>query len=515
MASQQQNDDALLASFMQGVGGTSKQQQQDDVLLAGAMQNHIPANLTRQDTRDQDDVVLADIMNSPRSDRSRREIAPASLLQQASAADQQKRRDDDALAGVLQHPVLDQSKRDDAVLSVLQQALVPGKQQSRDDAALASVLGKGEATMLPGHKLTGEQSKREDDAALAGVLGKSQSRSKQKHKDDDTLADILSTAAKATGTELIPHLKSTWVPLLFPQSLNHYVLGLPRGQVMAENVAGGNGKGKQLNQLFRPLGIVVDASQSITIADNGNRRVVRWARGASQGEILAGGQTDYCFDPKGVVLAASGSFLVTVSGGVELWADGAPRGQIVATGKCPIGIAMDFTGDALLFVDMLDHCVIRWPSQSRQGIVAAGGRGPGSHLFQLHRPFGIALDSASGAIFVVDSANHRVLRWTAGAQHGDIIAGGKGAGGRLDQLNYPRGVAIEHSGDVLIADTLNHRVVRWRRGAMRGEVVAGGEGPGYRIDQLNSPNSIAIDSVGGLLIADTGNHRVVRWAIYG
>ena len=48
-------------------------------------------------------------------------------------------------------------------------------------------------------------------------------------------------------------------------------------------------------------------------------------------------------------------------------------------------------------------------------------------------------------------------------------------------------LVVEPSGTVLIADTLNHRVVRWVPGARHGEVVAGGRGQGSRVEQLNKP----------------------------
>ncbi|CAF4338070.1 unnamed protein product, partial [Adineta steineri] len=53
----------------------------------------------------------------------------------------------------------------------------------------------------------------------------------------------------------------------------------------AITVAGGHGRGNQLNQLNQPRGIYVDDDDhSIYIADTGNHRIVRWELGASNGE---------------------------------------------------------------------------------------------------------------------------------------------------------------------------------------------------------------------------------------
>ena len=56
-------------------------------------------------------------------------------------------------------------------------------------------------------------------------------------------------------------------------------------------VAGGNGKGNAINQLFWPHGLDIDDdNQSIVIADWRNNRIVEWKMGASHGKVIAGGQ---------------------------------------------------------------------------------------------------------------------------------------------------------------------------------------------------------------------------------
>ncbi|CAF1318530.1 unnamed protein product, partial [Rotaria magnacalcarata] len=54
-------------------------------------------------------------------------------------------------------------------------------------------------------------------------------------------------------------------------------------------VAGGNGAGRGLHQLYLPTDVVIDKeTDSLIICDENNRRVVRWSRrsGTTQGEIL-------------------------------------------------------------------------------------------------------------------------------------------------------------------------------------------------------------------------------------
>ncbi|UJR11741.1 hypothetical protein I4U23_015922 [Adineta vaga] len=54
-------------------------------------------------------------------------------------------------------------------------------------------------------------------------------------------------------------------------------------------VAGGNGKGSQLNQLNSPSFIRVDKDQSVYISDQQNHRVMKWRKDVREGIVVAGG----------------------------------------------------------------------------------------------------------------------------------------------------------------------------------------------------------------------------------
>ena len=49
-----------------------------------------------------------------------------------------------------------------------------------------------------------------------------------------------------------------------------------RGEEKGTIVAGGNGKGNQLNQLHHPAFIFVDQDSSVYVSDRDNHRVVKW-----------------------------------------------------------------------------------------------------------------------------------------------------------------------------------------------------------------------------------------------
>ena len=72
------------------------------------------------------------------------------------------------------------------------------------------------------------------------------------------------------------------------------MLTLPTNARWSQNgvtVAGGNGCGDAVNQLYWPCGLDIDDdNQSIVIADCGNHRIVEWKIGASHGKVMAGGR---------------------------------------------------------------------------------------------------------------------------------------------------------------------------------------------------------------------------------
>ncbi|CAF3160526.1 unnamed protein product, partial [Rotaria socialis] len=99
-------------------------------------------------------------------------------------------------------------------------------------------------------------------------------------------------------------------------------------------------------------------------------------------------------------------------------------------------------------------------------------------------------------------------------QNGVTIAGGNGQGGATNQLNWPHGLFVDDDQTVVIADYLNHRIIQWKNGdTTNGQVVAGGKGAGNGLNQLNQPSDVLIDKeTDSLIICDYGNQRVVRWS---
>jgi sugar lactone lactonase YvrE len=80
-------------------------------------------------------------------------------------------------------------------------------------------------------------------------------------------------------------------------------------------VAGVQGSGNGLTQLYHPRGLVVDQSGTVYVADCTNHRVMRWVKGATQGTIMVGGagqagQANQFYNPCGVSLDREGNLYV-------------------------------------------------------------------------------------------------------------------------------------------------------------------------------------------------------------
>ncbi|CAF2127544.1 unnamed protein product [Rotaria magnacalcarata] len=65
-----------------------------------------------------------------------------------------------------------------------------------------------------------------------------------------------------------------------------YQLGEKNGTL----VAGGNGKGDDLNQLNRPTYLFFDLDHSVYVSDNNNHRLMKRVKGAKEGIVVTGGQ---------------------------------------------------------------------------------------------------------------------------------------------------------------------------------------------------------------------------------
>ena len=170
----------------------------------------------------------------------------------------------------------------------------------------------------------------------------------------------------------IDHQRYLYVSDSGKHEVRRYTIGDKNGIV----VAGGNGRGNQLNQLNVPIYLFVDKEQAVYVSDHRNHRVMKWNKGAKEGIVVAGGQGE-------------GSALTQLS--------------------YPNGLFVD-TSSTIYVADSNNDRVMRWPKGAQQGTVIVGGNGEGNAPNQLNYPRALSFDRHCN-LYVVDHNNHRVQRF--------------------------------------------------------------------------------------------------------
>ncbi|CAF0954028.1 unnamed protein product [Adineta steineri] len=288
----------------------------------------------------------------------------------------------------------------------------------------------------------------------------------------------------------------------------------------AITVAGGNGEGQELNQLNSPGGIFIDKSKNIFIADGWlNHRIVKWKYNAKDGETIAGGNgkgnlMNQLNRPTDVIVEQQNHSIIIADWGnrrVIQWLN--QNQQILIDNIDCYGLAID--KNRLLYVsDYKKNEVRRWKmgEYNNKGVVVAGGKGKGDQLNQLNDPrFVFIADDQS--VYVSDKDNHRVMKWRKDAEEGTVVAGGNGQGRNLKQLSSPYGVIVDHFGQIYVADSGNDRIMRWCEGKEEGEIVVGGNSKENHSNQFNGPRGLSFDNERNLYVVDMGNNRVEKFEI--
>jgi sugar lactone lactonase YvrE len=257
-----------------------------------------------------------------------------------------------------------------------------------------------------------------------------------------------------------------------------------KGEYTISTVAGGNGAGAANDQFNFASGLYVDTSGNVYVADLLNHRVQKWARGATSGITVAGGN--------GAGIAAN---------------------QL----NKPHGIFVDSSGN-LYIADSKNHRIQKWESGATQGTTVAGGNGIGvaSHdidLFdRLNNPQGVFV-SDDGDVYVADTGNNRIQKWTPGATSGIRVAGGGEFGVNHNLLAHPNNVFVTPARDIYVADSENSRIQKWREGSVDILNATGWNEEGSDVDQLNFSIGVFVDPLENMYIADYYNHRIQKWKV--
>jgi sugar lactone lactonase YvrE len=209
------------------------------------------------------------------------------------------------------------------------------------------------------------------------------------------------------------------------------IAGSP-GQLGTTNAVG------SLARFSSPLGIAVDATGLLYVADSGNHEIR---------------------------LVTTAGSVTTFVGFATVWgsADGTGTNAMF---NGPVGLAFDSTGN--LFVsDSANHTIRKITSAgvvtTFAGLAGVDGTADGTgSAARFGRPAELKIDRASN-LFVVDSFYH-TIREISPAAVVTTVAGVAGTGGSANGLGNgarffnPYGLAIDHNGNLRVSDTYNETI---------------------------------------------------------
>ncbi|CAF4796845.1 unnamed protein product, partial [Rotaria socialis] len=249
--------------------------------------------------------------------------------------------------------------------------------------------------------------------------------------------------------------------------------------------------------LRNPQDVFVNDYDNVYVADTNNHRIIRF----SPGKVLV-------FENKRVYYYVEGSKSGTNIAGIQLRA-GKGKSEL----NTPTTVFV--TGDQTLFIlDAGNFRVQKWKSGEPLGFPVAGGHGVGNTLDKISHSYGLYVDDQHN-VYVSDHRNHRVTLWMKNnTAVGQVVAGGNGMGNASNQLSYPWGVYVTENGTIYVADSNNHRIQKFTRSSTSGLTVAGISGvAGSLPSQLRNPTSILVDQYHTLFVLDRGNHRIMKWPL--
>jgi len=300
--------------------------------------------------------------------------------------------------------------------------------------------------------------------------------------------------------------------------------------------------------LSTPHAVAIDASSSpnrVYVADAENNRVLGWktstsfANGAPADLVI--GQPDFISNdcnstsasnlcaPLGVAVDASGNLYVADSENSRVLEYTNPFAACVSTFPCVGGAA---------------HLVFGQGGSFSSGACDSDTGATGSTTDDLCDPTAVALDGL-GNLFVADSGNERVLKYntplttdttadTVFGQGGDFTSNNcnfdtNGGNPTAHDLCDPTSVALDGSGNLYVADTVNERVLEYSApfsSTPTANKVFGQGGSftsndcdfdtvdigfGSSPDDLCDPTGVAVDGAGNLYVGDTTNNRVLEY----
>jgi sugar lactone lactonase YvrE len=319
---------------------------------------------------------------------------------------------------------------------------------------------------------------------------------------------------------------------------------------LLNNIIGPGANNPSPTSLQFPMGLALDLTDHLYVADQANNRVLVFTEGTSPSNTIAngaGGQRDTLHNAPNYV----DSIGTDLPGGLAIDKSSTPPHRHLYVADTANNRVLGWDDVSSFTTAKPADLALGQPDflsyRCNNGVAAIDVAGLGAD--SLCTPRGISVD-ARGNLYVADAGNNRVLVYNtpfdpnsgepgAGDSTADFVYGQGGSftahncNQNATSLCAPSSVALDASGNIYVADASNNRVLQFappRKPPVNSDALAnrayGQSGVSDFTDKLCAdglsgdpapsshgicnPGGLALDASGDLFIADTGNSRVLE-----
>jgi len=259
----------------------------------------------------------------------------------------------------------------------------------------------------------------------------------------------------------------------------------------------------EVEGLYRPAGVAVDAAGRVAIADPGRRAVHLFDPAKHESRRILGPEGARLVYPVAVAFVGRTLLVADAEAAAVRAFDEAgrpvPSPVAVPPLSRPAGLAVDETRGRVFVSDAASHVVHVLPLSAGGEARTLGARGDGKGQFNF--PTHLALDGA-GRLVVCDALNFRVQVFGADLEP----QGGFGQNGDgLGDLARPKGIVVDKEGVVFVLEGYHDVIQAFEA---QGRLLGVFGGSGVRPGRFWLAGGMALDGRGRLYVADTYNARV-------